>query len=191
MTPVTQRAQVDLPTTEALPEFFTPPEATRIPSCPPSRGLAGDLCLKGESMFAHWNHINHLLNEVSDAANTSAWRTPSARAHQRQTRSWADTDIVESEDALIVTMDLPGLSAEDIDVVVEDGVLNIRGKRPQPEREGVTVHRRERPFGEFHRTLKLGRRLDAKATEADVDLGVLRVTIPKSQESKALRVEVR
>ena len=141
-------------------------------------------------MLTHWNHINQLLNDFTEVANNTHGPSTPARRYARQQTGWTPADIRETDEALSFTMDVPGLTSGDVEVLVEDRVLKISGARPRPEGEGVTVHRSERRFGSFSRSFRLGPTLDPSGTTAEVTDGVLNVTVPKSLESKALRVEV-
>ncbi len=141
-------------------------------------------------MLTHWNHINRLLNDFADVAGNTAWPAATTAPSVGLQACWAATDVRESDEALTLTMDVPGLSSDDVQVIVEDRVLKITGSRPKPKSEEVTIHRAERRFGSFSRSFRLGPKLNPSETTADVAEGVLTVSIPKSPESKALHVEV-
>ena len=138
-------------------------------------------------MLTHWHHFNQLLNDVAD---TAARHTPPSSTGTWSPTLWAAADIHETDEALTLTMDLPGLTSSDIEVTVDDRILTIKGTRSRPEREGATTHRQERRFGRFKRTFRLGRSLDPTGTEATVAEGLLTVTVPKSAESKPVHVQV-
>ena len=141
-------------------------------------------------MLTHWSNLNRFLNDFTDlnARVDSMPHAPRARVHSRM--AWAAADIGETEDLLTLTIDVPGLRSEDVEILVEDRVLRVQGSRPQPELEGTVSHRQERRFGDFSRSFRLGSSLDPSGTVAGVVDGVLTVTIPKSPESKPLRIEV-
>jgi HSP20 family protein len=102
-------------------------------------------------------------------------------------------DIREKEDAFLVTVDLPGLEPEQVDVSFEDGILTIRGAREfrRDENEEGTYHRIERSYGSFARTVRLPRTADAEKIEASFDTGVLTVRVPKREEAKPRTIEVK
>ena len=89
---------------------------------------------------------------------------------------------VSSRSAAILTMDVPGLASEDVDVTVEGHVLRVSGERTRTELEDATSHRRERRFGRFQRSFRLSAALNPGETLAAVAEGVLTVTIPKSTQ---------
>jgi HSP20 family protein len=101
-------------------------------------------------------------------------------------------DLAETEEELVLTADLPGMSEDDIAIEVKDNVLAISGERRDAREEnGRGYHRAERSFGRFARTLALPRGVDAQRVSAKFDQGVLEVHIPKPEERKPHRVQIR
>jgi HSP20 family protein len=100
-------------------------------------------------------------------------------------------NILEKKDAIVITADLPGLKAEDVDITVDNGVLTIRGERRLEEAsEGETYHRVERVYGMFERTFTLPNSVDVNAIDAKFRNGEMVVTLPKREESKPRAVKV-
>lgn len=100
-------------------------------------------------------------------------------------------DLAETDDELVLTADLPGMSEDDIAIEVRDNVLAITGERKDERREqGRGFHRAERTFGSFARTLTLPRGVEADRVSAQFDQGVLEVHIPKPAERKPHRVQI-
>jgi len=141
-------------------------------------------------MLTHWNHFNRLLNDFAEAAGHDGWQASTTAKAACVRTHWAAADVHETDEALTLTMDVPGLRSEDVEVAVEHRVLKIEATRTRPTLDGETSHRRERRFGTFSRSFRLGPSLDPSGTAAGVVDGVLTVTVPKSAESKAVRVEV-
>ena len=106
--------------------------------------------------------------------------------------SWSPAvNILEKKDAIVITADLPGLKAEDVDVTVDNGVLTIRGERRLEEAsEGETYHRVERVYGVFERTFTLPNSVDVNRIDAKFHNGEMVVTLPKREESKPRAVKV-
>lgn len=106
--------------------------------------------------------------------------------------SWSPAvNILEKKDAIVITADLPGLKAEDVDVTVDNGVLTIRGERRLEEAsEGETYHRVERVYGAFERTFTLPNSVDVNRIDAKFRNGEMVVTLPKREESKPRAVKV-
>lgn len=101
-------------------------------------------------------------------------------------------EVAQRPDALVVRADLPGLSADDIEVSADDGMLTISGERRQEhreEREGVT--RSELMYGTFYRTIPLPEGADENGITAVFRNGVLEVTVPVAERQRGRRVKVR
>ena len=107
-------------------------------------------------------------------------------------RRWVPAmDLVETEDALVLTADLPGLERDDVSIEVKDNVLTIAGRRESEHTDSAGgYHRVERAFGSFSRSLALPDGVEAEKVAAEFDKGVLKVTIPKPAERKPHRVEI-
>jgi HSP20 family protein len=101
-------------------------------------------------------------------------------------------DVRETEERFEVTVDLPGLDPENVNVTFENAALTISGTRELAEEEKQeTYHRIERSYGTFARSVRLPRTADASKIEATFDRGVLRVSVPKTEAAKPRTIEVR
>ena len=103
-------------------------------------------------------------------------------------------DIYETQDALILEADIPGLELNDLDLRVEDNTLTVRGERKaKVEVEQESYHRVERTYGSFSRSFSLPHTVDPEKISATYENGVLRLTMGKREESKPkqIRVEVK
>ena len=101
-------------------------------------------------------------------------------------------DVKETSERFEVTVDLPGLDPKDVNVTFEDGMLTLSGKRQfQEEDKGETWHRIERGFGTFARSIRLPQTADPERIEASFEKGVLKVSVPKSEQAKPRTIEVR
>jgi len=99
-------------------------------------------------------------------------------------------DAYRRGDEVVVTLDLPGVDPDSIEVTVEKDVLTISAERHAELAEDAEVLVRERPEGSFTRRLFLGESLDTEGIRAAYDKGVLTVTIPVAAEAKPRRVAV-
>jgi HSP20 family protein len=110
-----------------------------------------------------------------------------------QARRWVPpVDLVEAEDHFVLRADLPGLSEGDVQIEVQDGTLTISGERKaEHEQRERGWYRVERQFGRFSRSLTLPEGVDAGGIAAEFDRGVLTVRIPKPEERKPRRVEIK
>ncbi|HXX95346.1 MAG TPA: Hsp20/alpha crystallin family protein [Planctomycetota bacterium] len=101
-------------------------------------------------------------------------------------------DVRETDEALIVEAELPGLKASEFEVKVEGGVLYIGAERKQEKDEKTkNVHRTERYYGRMERRLALPSNLEAEKVDATYKDGILTVTIPKKPESKPKSINVK
>jgi HSP20 family protein len=102
------------------------------------------------------------------------------------------TEVVDTENAVQLKVDLPGLSLEDIEVHLEGDTLTIRAERKHEKVEGKVL-RNERFYGKFSRTFVLPETIDGSKPEAQYAQGVLTVTLPKREEAKPrlIKVEVK
>lgn len=98
-------------------------------------------------------------------------------------------EIVEKDDSLLVTAELPGVKKDDVDITLEDGVLTIRGekkeekKEEKDEKEGK-YHMWERKYGSFQRSFTLPHEVEVDKIDAKFDNGILTVTLPKTAKAK-------
>jgi HSP20 family protein len=100
-------------------------------------------------------------------------------------------DLSETDDAVELRMDLPGMDAKDIDVQVNQNMLTVSGQRgEQSEEKGRTFHRVERRSGSFSRTITLPCPVKEDAIAAQYRDGVLTVQLPKTTEAKSRRIQV-
>lgn len=99
-------------------------------------------------------------------------------------------DAYRENGSFIVHLDLPGVTADSIDLTVEQNVLTVRAERKAPVSDGAEKIVDERVHGSFTRQLFLGDTLDADRLQADYEAGVLTITIPVAERAKPRKVEV-
>jgi len=119
---------------------------------------------------------------------------PSPRAWRWSTESGLPVlaDMVESDENIVISADLPGLKPEDVDISITDSTLTIKGEyKTEEEGERGDVHFKERRYGAFRRSFTLPTTVDTDATEAEFEDGVLTVTLPKTEETKPKQIEVK
>ena len=107
--------------------------------------------------------------------------------------AWAPAlDISERKDAYLVTVELPGVQADDLEITMEDGLLTIQGERHfAHDSSEQQFHRVERRYGTFRRSITLPAHVMAEGIQASFDNGVLQILVPKAEEAKAKRIQVR
>ena len=105
-------------------------------------------------------------------------------------------DVLVSDDEVVVHMDVPGLSAENVEIELENDVLTVRGERAYPYAtegngaEGYAWQLIERGYGKFERVLRVPAGLDPDAIEASLVDGVLTLRIPKPETLKPRRIQI-
>ena len=105
------------------------------------------------------------------------------------TQTWLPpVDVRETEEHYLILVDLPGIEPDTVMVEIEDNVLTISGERPQDE--SGTLFRRERPYGEFQRSLRLPEGCDVDNVVADFRNGVLELRVPKPVERRPRKIAI-
>jgi HSP20 family protein len=99
----------------------------------------------------------------------------------RSTVAWPRLEVSEADREVRITAEVPGMSEKDIELLLEDGVLTLRGeKKSEAEDRGYS----ERFYGRFERRIALPAGVDEEGAKADFRDGVLTVTLPKSAEAE-------
>lgn len=94
-------------------------------------------------------------------------------------------------DSVVVTAELPGVAADNIELSAQDDVLTIRGRvEPAVDGETVTWHRRERSYGTFSRTVELPFRVDPDHVQARFTNGVLEVELQRPEADRPKRIAI-
>jgi HSP20 family protein len=127
------------------------------------------------------DEMNRVLERFE--GGKSFWSTPVSR--------WVggkivpELDVRETDTAIIVEAELPGVDEKDISVTAANGYLTIKGeKHSESERSEESYYVAERSFGSFERSLRLADSVDESKIEASFDRGVLKVNAPKSAEAQ-------
>lgn len=116
---------------------------------------------------------------------------PAGHEDMSVTRWTPAADIKETEDALFVCVDLPGLLKEDIDISLESGVLTVSGERRFTKDDSKeTYHRLERFRGQFQRSFRLPRNIDRGEVKASFIDGLLTLELPKTEDAKPRQIEI-
>jgi HSP20 family protein len=106
-------------------------------------------------------------------------------------RVWVPrVDLLETEDAYLIHLDLPGVSRESIEINYHEGALAVSGERRTTLAEHETLLRCERSAGNLYRSFALPKAIDVPGISATFQDGVLSVRVPKAEESKPRRIEI-
>lgn len=101
-------------------------------------------------------------------------------------------DLPETKNDLVVKAELPGLDPKDIDISLSDCVLTIKGEKKQgKEEKEENYHLIERSYGSFTRSVRLPGDVQSDKITASYKNGVLRVTLPKSEEAKKKEIKIK
>jgi HSP20 family protein len=101
-------------------------------------------------------------------------------------------DVEEDAEAYTIHVELPGVAPQDVEVSLEDDVLTVRGERAfYDDKQAEGFRRIERHFGRFHRAVRLADRVAGDRVSAVHKDGVLTVVVPKAEDAKPRRIEVR
>ena len=106
--------------------------------------------------------------------------------------TWAPaSEIYELDDALVVRVELPGLSADDIDISIADDSLIVKGERkPSGDIESAQYHRCELCYGNFFRSIPLPAEVQAGKIEAAYDNGMLDIRLPKAKAARPTKIQI-
>jgi HSP20 family protein len=145
---------------------------------------------------SRWDPFQDLLSiqdEMNQLFTRAAGQRPSQGTESGRQRMWAPAlDISERKDAYVVTVEVPGVKPEELDITLEDGLLTIQGERQfTQESSEQQWHRVERRYGSFRRSITLPSQVQAESIEASFDNGVLEVVVPKAEEAKPKKISVR
>jgi HSP20 family protein len=111
---------------------------------------------------------------------------------QRQSAFVPTFEVKETADSFVVRADLPGVKDGDLDISLHNGVLSISGSRQSEERkDGESYYLYERQYGSFSRSFSLPEAADAERVEANLDAGVLTLTIGKKVEAKPRKIALK
>jgi len=139
-----------------------------------------------------WEPAVRLRNELDRVMGDVYQALPEmARATGFGAPTFPALNLWEDERNLFVEAELPGLKLEDLEIFVQGEELTIKGERKCCAEEGASFHRRERPTGNFRRTVALPMRVDPENVEARLQNGVLTITLPKAQEVLPRKIEVK
>lgn len=102
-----------------------------------------------------------------------------------------EADIQESQEAYLVTLEIPGVQKEDVSIALKEDILSIKGEKKKSEtEEKVTTLSSERRYGAFEKQFTVPRAIQADAIKADYANGILNLRIPKAEEAKPKQISI-
>ncbi len=137
-----------------------------------------------------WKDLIALQERMSRLLEESFGRT--RREEGLVSGAWTPAvDIYETENSLVVTAEIPGISEKDIEVKIENNQLIIKGERKfEKEAKEENYHRIERVYGSFYRSFSLPNTVDHDKVKAEYKNGVLKITMGKREEVKPKQIKI-
>lgn len=115
-----------------------------------------------------------------------------AQEMKRFTRSWTPrADIYETEDHVVVQLDIPGVDMKTVDVQCEKGMLSVKGERLFSTDEKRQYYRVENVYGPFERYFEIPGTLNVEKVAATYNAGVLTLTFPKTEAAKPRKIAIQ
>jgi HSP20 family protein len=157
--------------------------------------MSGTVSKRETSQPRRWFERGPLssLREEMDDLFENFFGTPSSGA--LSVDSMPSIDVSETAEAIEVKTDLPGIKPENIDIEIKDDYLTISGQtseeKESEEGDGRKYHRIERRTGSFSRSVRLPCGVLQDKVDAELKDGVLTVTLPKAEEAKAKKINIR
>lgn len=140
-------------------------------------GTALDYPSQGNPMLGFRREIDRLFDDL-----VRGWPAVGLGA-ERGLAGWPNVELSETDREVRVTAEIPGMNEKEVELLVEDGMLTLRGEKKQ-ESEDKQRGYSERFYGRFERRIQLPSGVDEKAAAAEFCDGVLTVTLPKSPEAE-------
>ena len=130
-----------------------------------------------------WRELRQLQRDVNRlAGNNFGWSD----------REFPALNLWSSNDDVVLTAEMPGVEANDLDISVHDNILHLKGTRKADTLgEGQTYQRQERGEGSFVRIVQLPFAVDAKKVEARLEKGIMRLTLPRVEADKPKKIAVK
>jgi HSP20 family protein len=145
-------------------------------------------------MLVQYGTAPSVLDMVNDVlfAETPFGRAFTQLPHLGSNGDFPYVNVAERKEDIQVVMEIPGVAKEDVKVQFHDGVLTISGERKLPEAKAEEqILRQEIFYGTFSRSIELPVPINAEEISAEYTNGILRVTLPKSEEAKPKEITVR
>lgn len=127
------------------------------------------------------DQMNRLFNEFG---GDGGYGWPMAGRGQPAVNAW------EKDNAVMVEVEIPGVTSDEIEISVVENELILKIERPEAQQPGVIYHRRERPAGSFTRVVRLPVAVDSNRVSAELRNGVLTITLPKAESARPRKINV-
>jgi HSP20 family protein len=141
-----------------------------------------------------WEPLKELqrMRREMDRLWESFFETKPARRQEEMSEWVPSIDLSETKESYIVKAEIPGMEAKDIDITLQDDLLTIRGeKKQEKEEKDENYHFVERSYGSFTRSIRLPQEVKGDKIKASYKDGVLKITLPKSEEAKKKETKIK
>jgi HSP20 family protein len=142
--------------------------------------------------FPIWRNENSLkdFRREIDRLFEDFWPVPSLLESRDSGNSWVPAaEVEEEDDHYMLTLELPGVSRQDLKLEFIDGQITVSGERKQEEKRG-NGHYSERRFGKFLRSFRFPSGVDASGIQAQHGDGILKVYVPKAESAKSWQIPI-
>lgn len=142
-----------------------------------------------------WHELETMSNRIRNFFDYPTFFTPSVlRAPLlSETTQWLPAvELFEEDGEYLLTAEIPGMSKDDVDISIEDGVLTFKGdKKFEREEEHGRMHLREREYGSFERCFTLPRNVVVDKINAEYHDGIVEIHLPKGEQAKGRHIEIK
>ncbi len=139
--------------------------------------------------LVRWDSKNDLANTARefDSILNNFWNSEDSYTSKFN----PNVDIEENDDAFLFHAELPGLSKDNVKISLKDNILSLSGEKESIKKdEKLNFHRIETSYGKFQRSFKLPQNVKQEEIKADFHNGILNISVPKAEETKAREIEI-
>ena len=144
------------------------------------------LSTRWQPVFGFSTEMNRLHSELNRLFGNAAQRRQVVSP-----KSYPPLNLWEDDERYGVEAELPGMQLDDLEIYVHGNQLTIKGERKEAKLEKGVWHRQERGYGTFTRVIELPSDVSGEAVDAGFKQGVLTIMLPKREETKPRRIQVR
>ncbi|MFC2045370.1 Hsp20/alpha crystallin family protein [Chloroflexota bacterium] len=138
-----------------------------------------------------WKPVYHRVSLMDDIDQLAGDFWSSWRPEFLNNTMIPHTDTYEEEDKLVISTELPGITEEDLEVMVDGNMLTIKAEKKEEVAEDATAHTQERYYGKYIRSVSLPFHVNGEEVSAILKNGVLEIRVPKTEETKPKKIEVK
>jgi len=177
------------PTTQAMQSSQEGQQGSNLPI---KRERRSGALARSAGTFGPFSMMRRLFDDMERLMGFGSFGSPFEARGLEGSMFVPNVEVMRRDDKLVVNVDLPGMSADDIQVTVQDGALVIEGERhnEHEDREG-DVWRCERSYGRFQRVIALPEGADTASAEARFENGVLAISLRAPEQQGGRRIEVK